>query len=448
MLQEVTLAYVDAGFVAARAYLPEQDIGDGVLTIEVVEGELSAIDMRIDGRVSRSEAKMAFPNMLRRPLHIRDIEQGLDQIRRLPSFKAESTLDAGAATGETLLRVTAEQDRPYSVTLSADNRGATATGDRTLGINIGLDNPLGLADRWGLSVKRSGEGLVTFEDGPPVSRSVTFSGSVPYGYWTFGLEYSWSDYVTLLPGMMAPIESSGNSNTMTLSVGRVIHRDQTSKTALTLRLKRRDTVNELLGVVIDVNSRILDTAELELTHSQPAWGGNLDLSLALRHGLGARDGDGSPVEAGGDPWFKSVAGSATFTKSLKLGETTATWVAKLALQHSNDALFGSEQFSIGGFSSVRGTREAVLFGDSGGQLTNTLYLPLNIDLQPLGGAMVIAGLDVGHVSRVGTLSSATLGLRLDGKRFSTEITYSRILSHPTGVTVPSGLFTLSATAQF
>ena len=200
MLQTVTLAYVDAGYTAARAYLPEQDIGDGELTVEVVEGELAGIEMRASGSAPRTVAQMAFPGMVGRPLHIRDIEQGLDQINRLQSFKAVTELDAGAVAGETVLKVDMQSGRPFSLGVTADNRGATATGDRTFGINLGLDNPLGLADHWSISVKRTGKGRVDFGDSPPLSRSLTFSGSVPYGYWTFGLDYAWSDYVTFLPG--------------------------------------------------------------------------------------------------------------------------------------------------------------------------------------------------------------------------------------------------------
>jgi hemolysin activation/secretion protein len=448
ILQTVTLAYVDAGYIAARAYLPEQDIGDGELTVEVVEGRVAEIDIRINGTPSSSEAQMAFPGLIGRSLYIRDVEQGLDQINRLASFEATSELDAGGATGETILKIEAQRGRPFSFAVSADNRGATATGERTFGVNATFDNPLGLADRWTVSAKRSGEGHVVFDHDLPLSRSLTLSGSVPYGYWTFGFEYAWSDYSTLLPGTLNPLESSGDSRSLTLSVERVIHRDQLSKTSLALRLKRKDAVNELLGTVIDVNSRILDTAELELTHGRPVLGGNLDLAVAVRQGLGARDRDGSAVEGGGDPWFSLLDASATFTRPVALGKAKATWVASLRAQVTNDVLYGSEQFSLGGFSSVRGTRESVLLGNSGAELTNTLYLPLAVDMKPLTGVTLIAGFDVGHVSEAGTLSGATLGLRLDGARFSTDVTYSHILSHPDGVEVPDGLLTVSGVIQF
>jgi hypothetical protein len=199
-----------------------------------------------------------------------------------------------------MLKTDAAQTRPPSLTLSAGHRGATATGDRTLGVNIGLDNPLGLADRWGLSLKRSGEGRVIPDDGPPLSRSLTFSG---------------------------------NSKSLMLSVKRAIHRDQVLKTAVALRAKCKDAVNELLGTVIDVNSPILDTAELKLTRNRPVRDGNLDLSLSWRQGLRAR--------------------------------------------------------------------ESVLSSQSGGELTNTPYLRLAIDLMPLIEASANCGFDVGHLTGAG-----------------------------------------------
>lgn len=86
------LAYGDAGYTAACAYLPEQDIGDGELTIEVVEGKLSAIVMRINGAAARSEARQAFPGMIGGPLYMRDVQQGLDQLNRLPNVRRQASL--------------------------------------------------------------------------------------------------------------------------------------------------------------------------------------------------------------------------------------------------------------------------------------------------------------------------------------------------------------------
>ena len=43
-LEAVTFAYIDAGYVTSRAFLPEQDISDGGLDVVVVEGVLGPVD--------------------------------------------------------------------------------------------------------------------------------------------------------------------------------------------------------------------------------------------------------------------------------------------------------------------------------------------------------------------------------------------------------------------
>jgi hemolysin activation/secretion protein len=211
-----------------------------------------------------------------------------------------------------MLKTDAAQTRPPSLTLSAGHRGATATGDRTLGVNIGLDNPLGLADRWGLSLKRSGEGRVIPDDGHPLSRSLTFSG---------------------------------NSKSLMLSVKRAIHRDQVLKTAVALRAKRKDAVNELLGTVIDVNSPILDTAELKLTRNRPVRDGNLDLSLSWRQGLGARESVLSSQSGGkltNTPYLRLAIDRMPLTEAsancgFHVGHVTGAGVEKLTAGDVNGA---------------------------------------------------------------------------------------------------------------
>jgi hemolysin activation/secretion protein len=51
------------------------------------------------------------------------------------------------------------------------------------------------------------------------------------------------------------------------------------------------------------------------------------------------------------------------------------WSVRGQLQYSNSALISGEQFGLGGASSVRGTGERILSGDSGGSLTLEMTTP-------------------------------------------------------------------------
>ncbi|WP_375617248.1 POTRA domain-containing protein, partial [Bartonella sp. AP58NXGY] len=84
VLKAVTKLYMKRGYIAVRAYLPEQDLRGGRLKIVVVEGQVE--DITLEGhkveRQSQGEIITAFPNLVGQPAHLRSIEQGLDQINR------------------------------------------------------------------------------------------------------------------------------------------------------------------------------------------------------------------------------------------------------------------------------------------------------------------------------------------------------------------------------
>jgi hypothetical protein len=55
-VKAITLAYVEKGFVASRAYLSPQDLSGGKLMITVIEGRLEAIQFKRDGKKDATPA--------------------------------------------------------------------------------------------------------------------------------------------------------------------------------------------------------------------------------------------------------------------------------------------------------------------------------------------------------------------------------------------------------
>lgn len=97
LMRALTQAYVNKGFVAARPYLPQQDVGGGVLRLIIVEGKVEDIEPQPGGSTRAQEMLFAFPGVIGAPLNLRDIEQGLDQINRLRSNNATMALEPGSA---------------------------------------------------------------------------------------------------------------------------------------------------------------------------------------------------------------------------------------------------------------------------------------------------------------------------------------------------------------
>ena len=100
-------------------------------------------------------------------------------------------------------------------------------------------------------------------------------------------------------------------------------------------------------------------------------------------------------------------------------------------QISKDTLFGSEQFSVGGYYSVRGFRENYLSGDSGYYFRNKANFNVGslINLPYLNKFKLEPFYDYGHVhtkynNSGGRLAGAGVKTIFDSQYFSASLTYS------------------------
>lgn len=442
VLEQITFAYVDKGFIVARAYLPEQDLSDGQLEVVVVEGELEGIEMP---KGQPAQIAMAFPGMIGRPVNLRDVEQGLDQMRRLPSVDATMELAAGAEQGGSILGVDRKAGTPVYGSVGFDNHGGPATGEFQTRLTLGFDDVLDLNDRMSFSYQHSmADSPFNFGTTRPFGETYTASWEVPFGYWTFGVSALKNEYRSEVEGTVSTIKTSGNSETFGITASRVLHRDQISKTTLSGGLSKTNTESYIAGTRIDVASRRLAIASLTLAHSRQFAGGQLSASLGVQKGLdwwGAFDDAVAPVGSPKGQFIKTTY-SLAFTKPLEIGGQKFVYDGSLSGQISNDLLFGSEQTSVGGRSSVRGVASAALFGNRGATLRNELSMPLrksnNAKMAKLFGAFEpYLAVDIGKVSsqsqygiQGGTLSGAAIGLRNRGGKIALDISYADVLKAP------------------
>lgn len=145
----VAAAYREAGWIV-RTYLPEQDIRDGIVTIQVVEavfgklipeGEPTRLKLSIV--LSRFEAQQPAGE----PLNAEAVDRALLLSDDLPGVTVAGALQAGAHEGETDL-VLKLADEPLVIgEVAADNAGARSTGEQRLTGSLSLNSPSGLGDQ-------------------------------------------------------------------------------------------------------------------------------------------------------------------------------------------------------------------------------------------------------------------------------------------------------------
>jgi hemolysin activation/secretion protein len=147
LLKVITDHYIEKGLVTSRAYLPQQDLSGGHLKVLVVEGRLEGLKGAADSQLSERELALTFPGKTGDLVNLREIEQLVDQLNRLPSNQAKMELAPGKNVGGSEVLVTNSPQKPWRAGLSRSNDGQRSTGEQQWGTTFDWDSPLGLADQ-------------------------------------------------------------------------------------------------------------------------------------------------------------------------------------------------------------------------------------------------------------------------------------------------------------
>ncbi|WP_246665228.1 ShlB/FhaC/HecB family hemolysin secretion/activation protein [Rhizobium tropici] len=443
LLRDLTHLYLDKGFVSSRVYVPAQDIaGTKVLRLVAVEGTLA--DIYINGKPTPDSGVIAtaFPGLKGKITNLRDIEQGLDQVNRLTSNNAKTAMLPGKTDGTSILNIENKPDHPWHLSFGNSNLGQEQTGYSKSSASIGYDNLFGVNDQWNFSYEHSGPDYPWRDDGLGKSNSYSGNVSVPYGYWTFSVNGSWYEYNSSVPGNFGPLNTSGDSKQVGIGADRVIFRDKDSITTFNSGLTYKETNNFLLGNRIEVGSRKYTVGDLGISHSRRMLGGLWVFDLSYSQGLNLFDAV-SPGDAGAgdaDPRFSKFTGTITMTRPFELADQRFEINSLITGQYSPDNLFGAEQISAGGYSSVRGTRETMLFGNNGFFIRNDLVWRTqpfadNAELAKIFGEFrPYVGLDYGRIARQaryriegGDMLGWTVGAKLAGGHVNFDMGYSDVL---------------------
>ncbi|CAG9000309.1 MAG: Hemolysin transporter protein ShlB [Candidatus Celerinatantimonas neptuna] len=453
LLKQITFVYMKRGYVASRAYLPQQDLASGQLHIVIVEGTLTRITFHEPVRAPHRLAAMIFPGLTGQPVNLRAIEQGLDQLNRLPSWQARTALHPGARPGQSRLLILGQPGKAWRLSASADNQGSRSTGHYDSGLGLVVDNPAGLGDQVSVHYQHSmADSPLAWSKDRHRSDDVMLSYSVPYGNWLVRMNGSDYWYHSRLQGNLTPIQTSGTSRSWTLGASRMVFRDRVSKTHLSLSLGWQSSHNDVDGTQVDVTSHALTTLTLGVSHVRRWLGGQLSASLDDRRGLpwwgAAHDHRTRPQTPKSE--FNLVDAQFGFYRPFQLGQQRCSWNAQLSGQWSPERLYSSQQLTLGGANSVRGLSYALFSGNNGVWLRNTLAWAPQLAVAPgvarwLGSIEPYLGLDAGQIlsqQRLaidgGHLVGGSLGLRSVGGRVHLELTWSHILAY-TRVAGQSGL---------
>lgn len=445
LVKGLSQAILARGYVTTRVLVPEQDLSSGTLKLSLIPGTIRHV--RFADEKLRGTWKTAFPTGDGEVLNLRDLEQGLEQMKRVTSQDVSMQIVPGGLPGESDVVLDVKRGKPWTVVASIDNSGTRATGKLQGNLSVGIDNPLGLNDMFNVGVSQDLE----FGDKRLGSHGWNGFYSIPWGYWTATLSANTNTYYQQIAGVNQTFVASGNSKTVDFKLARVIARSQNDVLGGYFRLSRRFGQSFIEDTEISQQRRNNTIIELGLTDRHYFDGAQFDGSLAYRQGVGGFGAQDDTLAAGGGPTyrFKMAVLDANVSVPFVIGKQPFRYVGTFHGQYTGNTLYYLDDMTIGSRYTVRGfDGETMLAAARGLYWRNELQMPIG----PTGQAVYV-GIDYGRVwgpqpiALVGTqLAGAVIGVKGSiGTRFGA---YAYDLFAGTPVYKPSGFPTARVTVGF
>ena len=356
--QNITRYYVSRGYINSGAVIPDQDVSQGTVTLNIVEGTLTStkifgnvalLDGYIINRLAGAEGEILNVNELQERFQL------LLQDPLINSLNAE--LGPGVAPGEAELKIIVEEDQPHHAYASFNNHHSPSIGAVGGDIKFVLRSLTGLGDTLELNLEGT-EGSITgsVDFALPITASDTFL--------RFGYERNDSEVVET---PFKDVEIESESETFKFSIDHPIYLTTRQRLTVGLTLEKRKSKTFLLGVPFSFSPGVrLGKSTITALRIYQGW---IDRSrtrvVAARStfswgipALGGTENVNAP-----DSEFLTWLGQMQIAQ--RLWESENQLIFRADAQLSRNPLLPIEKFAVGGANSVRGYRENQFVRDNG-----------------------------------------------------------------------------------
>ena len=364
--------YRSQGYLAT-AYLPPQDIKNGVVNIKITEAILGKITFNVDEgqKLNISKEKIRLKILYKVEdgggLNISQLDKNIRNFNRTPGINAIAQLEEGKKFGETDVIVTASNTKTISGSSLADNTGSRSSGTGKITNTINMDGLFNLGERFSFTNVATGNNFI---DGKQSEESnyYAMSTSFPMGYngMQGTLRLSKMEYK-----LSAPFDStipSGYSTEYNFTLTRPLIEKLSKNLNATFLISRNDYVNNLSTGNNSNKDMTKATMNFGYDFTDTKLGGGVNYGL-FGFTLGKLDVSDNSAnfitdQAGADNNGRNLKAIFNYNRLQKITDKT-NMLLKFNGQLAADNLDGAEQLTLGGPSGVRAYASSEGAGDAG-----------------------------------------------------------------------------------
>lgn len=413
LAQRITDVYQAGGYPFARAILPPQDLANGDLRIEVIEGRYGVVQAQGDDSVLARQATAFLDGLLPGSvIASAPLERAALLLDDLPGIQTSATMRPGTQVGTGDLIVQVARDQRVRGDIGLDNAGSRYTGKNRVRANVDINSPFLLGDQLTVRALLSEEKLWLGSLGYSLPLGTSgLRGNVGYSHTSYELAKEF-----------ASLHANGTAKVASAGLSYPILRSQKANLTLIATYQSKD-LHDNRDSTQTYESKSSQSMPLALqfdyrdafdgiTYGSASWTPG---KLKLDAGLTAVD----DYKSNGR--FHKVNLDVVRLQSLPAGFNL---MAHLSWQQANKNLDSSEKLSLGGASGVRAYPSGEATGDEGG----LVQLELRYDA---GAYTPYAFMDAGRITvnakpvvagdNRRSLSGGGLGLRYQRQAWSADV---------------------------
>ena len=418
---ELTKLYTARGYINSGVVVPIQDVNQGRIILQAIEGKIETINVEVDGRLKPSYVRSRLARGAKEPLNIEQLQEALQLLQLNPLIEnLNAELSVGGSRDRWNLDVAVNQGNAFDPVLFVNNNRTPSVGSFQRGLELNHNNVLGYADRLSF-VFRNTDGSNDFDTSYRIPVN-SLDGTV-------GLRYRYVDS-NIIEGNFedADIESQTDELEFTLRQPILLRADGESTQELALGLEFSRQTNEVTLLdrpFPDLSPGADENGETKISTVRffQDWTKRTRQDvLAARSQLSAGVDlfDATVNEDAPDGKFVAWRGQLQWLRQLK-SSSNINLLLRSDIQLSTDDLVSLERFSLGGGESVRGYRQDALLGDSGVLASAEVRIPFYRWSENRSSLSAVPFVDFGTTwsnsdernQEEDTVASLGLGLRLD-----------------------------------
>ncbi len=375
----VTDRYVNEGFITSGAFIPPQTLSGGVVTVQVIEGEIEEIEIvgtrRLNTRYIRSRLGLAAQP----PINADKLLAGLQRLQIDPLINTVSAdLQAGVRQGTSILRVEVSEADSFDVDVAFNNSRSPNIGSFGREVEVTEGNLFGIGDRIRLLYNNT-EG----------SDTADLFYNVPISPYNTELQLQAGISKSRVIGEPFDVlDISADAFSYSAGIEHPIIETPTEELSLRLALSHNENQTSVgladigpfaLSPGADING---ETRTTSLQFSQQwtkrsqqqvfAARSQFNLGLDILNASRSENAVDNPGTAP-DGQFFSWRGQGQWVSLLS---EDALFFLRGDVQLASDRLLSADQFGLGGPQTVRGYRQNALLRDNGALVSAEARFPI------------------------------------------------------------------------